>query len=150
LAGLAAGKSPFYVEVRHRWRRHRRPRTWREKEEDKTTGQETVSAPNKPAQPSTPPRAAEQAPKEAAKAAASEPMGPPPPPQEWSAAEVKAGQLDCDRRLSGLNILYDRIDPIKEGTCGLPAPIRLKGFEGRGEPNVSFSPAPTVSCKLAQ
>jgi hypothetical protein len=144
-AGWAAAKSPLYVEARYRWRRHRRVRSKREQEEAKAIGQEAGNTANKPSQPSAPPPAAEQA----AKASAPEPMGPPPPPPEWSAAEVKAGWMDCGRRLSGLDILYDRLDPIKEGACGLLAPIRLNGFKGSQEPGVSFSPAPTVSCKLA-
>jgi hypothetical protein len=77
-------------------------------------------------------------------------MGPPPPPPEWSAAEIDAALKDCGRRLSGPGILYDRLAPIKEGACGSPAPIRLKGFEANGEPGLNFSPAPTVSCKLAE
>jgi hypothetical protein len=150
LKGLADATSPLYVEARHRWRRHRRSRIEREKEEGKTSRQESGKTADKPAQPSAPPPEEKQAPKEAGKTSTPEPMGPPPPPQEWSAAEVKAGQMDCDRRLSGLPILYDRLDPIREGACGLPAPIRLKGFEGGKEPGVRFSPAPTVSCKLAE
>jgi hypothetical protein len=102
-----------------------------------------------PAQPSTPPPAAGQAPDKKAKAPAAEPMGPPPPPQEWSAAEIKAAKTDCGRRLSGLSLLYDQLAPLKEGVCGSPAPIRLSGFEASREPAASLSPAPAVSCKLA-
>jgi hypothetical protein len=149
IAGLADARSPLYVEVRHRWRRHRRIRSGREKEEAKAAPQEAVNAQGKPAQPSTPPPAAGPAPQESGKASTPAPMGPPPPPPEWSAAEIDAALKDCGRRLSGPGILYDRLAPIKEGACGSPAPIRLKGFEASGEPSLSFSPAPTVSCKLA-
>jgi hypothetical protein len=69
---------------------------------------------------------------------------------EWSAAEIKAGQMDCGRRLSGLSLRYDELAPLKEGVCGSPAPIRLNGFEAGSEPPASLSPAPTVSCKLAE
>jgi hypothetical protein len=148
-AGFAAARSPLYVEVRHRWRRHRRIRSEREKEEAKAPGQETANATSKPAPPAAPPPAVKPPPKEAAKPSTPEPMGPPPPPA-WSDAEIKAAQMDCSRRLSNLGILYDRLAPIKEGACGLPAPVRLKGFEASREPGVSFSPAPVISCKLAE
>ncbi len=81
--------------------------------------------------------------------AAPEPMGPPPPPENWTPAEIETGRMDCKRRLSGLHVLYGLAGPIREGACGLPAPIRLEGFEYEREPALLFSPAPTVSCKLA-
>jgi hypothetical protein len=148
-AGVVAARSLLYTEVRHRWPRHRRIRSEREKEDSKATGRETANAPNKSAPPTVPPPAVEQPPKEGAKPSTPEPMGPPPPPA-WSEAEIKAAQMDCSRRLSNLGILYERLDPIREGACGLPAPIRLKAFEASREPGVSFSPAPVVSCKLAE
>ncbi|HZV21744.1 MAG TPA: extensin family protein [Hyphomicrobiales bacterium] len=73
-----------------------------------------------------------------------------PARDRWSEAEIKAANADCDRRLSGLQILFDRLDPIKENGCGLPAPIRLNGFGGEIWPPLAFSPAPTLSCKLAE
>jgi hypothetical protein len=146
---LAAAKSPLYVEARHRWRRHRRIRPKREREEDKEARKETPDEPSKPAPPSTPPPAGSQ-PKHKGTAQAPEPMGPPPPPPEWSAAEIKAAQIDCGRRLSGLGLLYDQLAPLKEGVCGSPAPIRLNGFEAGREPAAALSPAPTVSCKLGE
>ena len=79
-----------------------------------------------------------------------EPMGPPPPPQTWTASEVEAGSKDCDRRLSGSHIILERIDPIREGACGLPSPIRLNGFESERAPQLLFDPAPTTSCRMAQ
>ena len=79
-----------------------------------------------------------------------EPMGPPPPPQTWTASEVEAGRKDCERRLSGLHILFGRPDPIREGACGLPSPIRLNGFESQSAPHLQFDPAPTTSCRMAQ
>ncbi len=77
-------------------------------------------------------------------------MGPPPPPTSWTAAEVEAGRADCGRRLSGLNVLYDALDPIKDGACGLPAPIRLHGFESARAPDLAFIPAPAISCKMTE
>jgi hypothetical protein len=76
--------------------------------------------------------------------------GPPAPPERWSDAEILNAQRDCDQRLSGLHILYDRLEPLKEGACGLPYPIRLKGFDNGIAPALTFSPAPTISCKLTE
>ena len=77
-------------------------------------------------------------------------MGPPPPPETWTAAEVEAGRAECGKRLSGLHVLSEALGPIKEGMCGTPAPLRLKGFEYGAEPALAFEPAPVVSCKLAE
>ncbi len=77
------------------------------------------------------------------------PIGPPLPP-EWSKAEISAALADCDRRLSGLHISFDRLDPIREGACGDPAPIRLNGFESDDAPRLTFIPPPVVTCKLAE
>jgi hypothetical protein len=100
------------------------------------------------AQKPNPPSAGEG--KDRTPAKSPEPAGPPLPPDKWTAAEVQAGVLDCDRRLSSLRVLFDRLDPIKEGACGSPAPIRLRGFDTGQAPALAFSPAPTVSCKLTE
>ncbi len=84
-----------------------------------------------------------------AQGAAPEPMGPPPPSEKWSAAEIEAARADCAKRFSGLHVLFEALSPIKEGVCGSPAPIRLKGFAYGAEPALMFPAAPTVSCKLA-
>ncbi len=86
----------------------------------------------------------------AAAGGAPEPMGPPPPPEKWTAAEIEAGRAECGKRLSGLHVLSEALGPIKEGMCGSPAPLRLKGFEYGAEPALAFEPAPVVSCKLAE
>jgi hypothetical protein len=148
---LAAGASLFGIEVRHRLRRHRRSR-----EAEKTkAGESQKSGPDaakseRPVQsPMASPKASEpEKPNEASKPP--EPMGPPPPPQVWTASEVESGRQDCDRRLSGLRILFERLTPIREGACGLPSPIRLNGLESVRAPQLTFDPAPITSCKMAQ
>jgi hypothetical protein len=82
--------------------------------------------------------------------AAAEPMGPPPPPEKWSAAEVEAARADCGKRLSGLHVRFEVLGPIKEGVCGSPAPVRLKGLEQGEGSALAFEPAPVVSCRLAE
>jgi hypothetical protein len=63
---------------------------------------------------------------------------------------VEAGSKDCDRRLSGLRIVFEHLAPIREGACGLPSPIRLNGLESVRAPQLTFDPAPITSCKMAQ
>jgi hypothetical protein len=148
---LAAGASPLEIEVRRRLRRHRRLReTERAKLEEPQKSDTDAAKSKEPAQPLTPsPKASEpEKPNEASKPP--EPMGPPPPPQTWTASEVEAGRKDCDKRLSGLPITFERLAPIREGACGLPSPVRLNGFESERAPQLAFNPAPTTSCKMAQ
>ncbi len=90
------------------------------------------------------------APEKAKEAPPPEPMGPPPPPKTWSALEIDAGLRDCERRLAGLRALYTHAPPIREGVCGLPAPIWLSGFESERAPDMYFLPAATTSCKMAE
>jgi hypothetical protein len=73
-----------------------------------------------------------------------------PAPETWSAAEIEAAAKDCDKRLPGLDASYDRLPPIREGVCGTPAPVRLRGFSGDRHSFLSFSPEPIVTCRLAE
>jgi hypothetical protein len=139
---LSERASQLAIEVRHRHRRHRRRV---EREPGQPVGK-PLAAPEKPApaQGSPPSEAAKEAQKPA------EPFGPPPPPATWTAAEIEAAKIDCDRRLSGLHALHARLDPIREGACGSPAPVRLEGFESERAPDLHFAPAPALSCKMAE
>ena len=148
---LAAGGSLFGIEVRHRLRRHRRLReTERAKPEEPQKSDTDAAKPERPAQPPMPPPKASEPEKPNEASKPPEPMGPPPPPQSWTAPEVEAGRKDCDKRLSGHPIIFERLDPIREGACGLPSPVRLNGFESERAPQLAFNPAPTTSCKMAQ
>jgi len=152
LAGLAEAKSPPALMVRHRFRHHRRRRLESIAPVPDTKPQ-APSADNQPEVQSIQKPPAPEAAKSPAKeepATAPEPMGPPPPAEKWTAAEVEAGRMDCNRRIWGLRMLFQPLDPVKEGACGLPAPIRLLGFDYGSEPVLLFSPAPTVSCKMAE
>ena len=148
---LAAGALHFGIEVRRRLRRHRGVRqVERAKPEEPQKSDTDAAKPERPAQPPAPsPKASEpEKPKEASKPP--EPMGPPPPPQTWTASEVESAKMDCDKRLSGLPIIFERLAPIRDGACGLPSPVRLNGFESEHAPQLTFNPAPTTSCKMAQ
>ena len=76
-------------------------------------------------------------------------MGPPPPPEKWSADEIEAGRAEC-KPLAGLHVQFEALGPIRDGICGTPAPIRLKGFEQGDGPALAVEPAPVVSCRLAE
>lgn len=151
-------------------RRHRRHRRWRYEREAEREENEAAKAKDKTPIPGVPKQSSAPAEEKAAKRSPEqekiepappkerdkvgvkppEPQGPPPPPDEWTSAEVQAARMDCERRFSGAHILFERLDPIKEGACGTPAPIHLKGFEVDREPNLEFSPPPTMTCKLAE
>ncbi len=140
--GLAAASGSQGEQVRHRLRRHHRLR-------------ETPEARSEPpaAQPQSPAPATPVASGKSEQAPALKPQeqtGPPPPPEKWTDAEVLAARSDCTRRLSGLHAVFAENAPLKEGVCGLPGPIRLDGFGESKGPNISFSPAPVLSCKLAE
>ncbi len=83
-------------------------------------------------------------------AAAEDAPATPPPPAEWTAAEIEAGRKECRAQLAGLDVLFEPAPPVRDGDCGLPAPILLKGFRNGREPPLLFHPPPTVSCKLAR
>jgi len=108
-------------------------------------------APSKPAEvygPPAPPSLSLATPEEPSKP--TEVYGPPPPPIAWPAAEVEAGRRDCERRLSGLGLVFERLDPLREGACGAPAAIRLKSLKEKIAPDVAFAPAPTITCQLGE
>ncbi len=155
-AGLAGARSSAVLMARHRFRHHRRG-VFKQQTQEESPQPKAKSADSPPSAPRLQLAPGRARPGEAGKDVTEkpadktrEPMGPPAPPERWTEAEIEAARMDCDRRLSRLDALFDRLDPIKEGVCGLAAPIRLKGFENGREPKLMFSPAPTVSCKLAE
>ncbi|KAI96199.1 extensin [Rhodomicrobium udaipurense JA643] len=100
------------------------------------------------ATPAQPPSLAVSTPEAPSKPA--EVFGPPPPPIVWTQAEIEAARRDCDWRLPALGVVHERLDPLREGACGTPAPIRLKALEEKIGPAVTFAPAPTITCKLGE
>lgn len=67
----------------------------------------------------------------------------PPPPDVWTAPEIAAAKAQCAAALKGLNVLVSYEEPIKDGECGNPAPIRLVTLD-----NVTFSPAALINCGM--
>jgi hypothetical protein len=70
------------------------------------------------------------------------------PTVHWSASEVAAAKADCARLLPELALDYETLPPIKEGRCGAPAPILLRGLGNN--PKVAVEPPATVTCAMAK
>jgi hypothetical protein len=53
---------------------------------------------------------------------------PPPQPPVWSDAEVMGALRRCVSELAPTGALVQALEPIRNGQCGTPAPVRLRGF----------------------
>ncbi len=69
-----------------------------------------------------------------------------PPPNVWSEEEIATAKAHCDKVLRGVEAVLEFTDPIKEGECGAPAPVRLISV-GR-DPEVVMSPPVMVTCEV--
>lgn len=67
----------------------------------------------------------------------------PPPPDVWTTAEIDAAKARCTAALKGLDAVFTPEPPIKEGSCGTPAPIRLSRLG-----SVTFTPAALINCGM--
>lgn len=67
-------------------------------------------------------------------------------PDAWSGEEIAQAKAYCDKVLHGVEAVLEPADPIKDGECGAPAPVRLISI-GR-DPEITLSPPATVSCDL--
>lgn len=76
------------------------------------------------------------------KAAKAAPIAP-PPPDVWTAAEIDDAKAQCAEALKGLDAVVEPQPPIKEGSCGTPAPIRLVRMG-----KVTFTPAALINCRM--
>jgi hypothetical protein len=65
----------------------------------------------------------------------------------WSAQEIASARARCAVLLKGLAVVAVPEGPVREGNdCGAPAPMRLISV-GK-EPQVAFSPPPTLTCDM--
>jgi len=64
----------------------------------------------------------------------------------WSEEEIAQAKAHCEKVLHGVEAVIEPVEPIKEGECGAPAPVRLISI-GRN-PEVTLSPPVTVNCDL--
>lgn len=70
------------------------------------------------------------------------------PPESWPAADIAAAKSRCDAILKKIGAIAIPEAPIRQGSCGAPAPIQLISI-GRN-PQVSISPPAVVTCELAE
>lgn len=71
---------------------------------------------------------------------------PPPPPPGWSDAEVIEALRRCVSELAPTGALVQTLEPIRNGQCGTPAPVRLRGF--MLPIDVEVSPPAVVNCRI--
>jgi len=104
----------------------------------------SLSKPGEKTQPAEQAGNAQSADKDAKAGEGSEPAAATPP--TWSDEEIRNAKAHCDKVLRGVEAVIEAADPIKEGECGAPAPVRLISI-GRS-PEVTLSPPVTVTCDM--
>ncbi len=70
------------------------------------------------------------------------------PPLTWSAAEIADAKSRCTAILKRIQAVVIAEAPIREGSCGTPAPIQLVSI-GRN-PEVALYPPAIVTCEMAE
>lgn len=70
------------------------------------------------------------------------------PPEVWPAEDIAAAKSRCDVILKKIGAIAIPEAPIRQGSCGAPAPIQLISL-GKN-PQVSISPPAVVTCELAE
>jgi len=68
-----------------------------------------------------------------------------PVKDEWAPAEVTRAREQCMHLLSSVAADFEILEPVKKGSCGLPAPVRLKSV---GSDPVVFDPPVHVNCEM--
>lgn len=79
---------------------------------------------------------------------ADEPLGPVAPPPKWSESAIADAKSACARLLKDGGYEFKALEPIKEGACGAPAPLRLSYIND--VPRVEIRPGATMTCPLAE
>ena len=80
-------------------------------------------------------------------APAAAPGGGRPADAGWSEQDIQLAQARCTVLLKGLDVVAVPDGPLREGSeCGAPAPMRLISV-GKN-PQVAFSPPPTLTCDM--
>lgn len=63
----------------------------------------------------------------------------------WAPDQVAEERRRCDALLKSRNIAYSAVPPIKQGSCGAPAPVQVSRF---GASKVDVHPAATMTCAM--
>jgi hypothetical protein len=72
----------------------------------------------------------------------------PGPGAPWPESVVAEAKAACGGRLAAPRYNVQPLPPIRDGVCGAPAPVLLKG--SRGQHPLTFSPPAVVTCGLAE
>lgn len=67
-------------------------------------------------------------------------------PDVWSEDEITEAKAYCDKVLRGVEAVLEPAEPIKQGDCGAPAPVKLISIGS--SPEVELSPPVTVTCDM--
>lgn len=70
------------------------------------------------------------------------------PPAQWTPQEIAEGKARCAQILKRIHAVAIPHEPIKEGSCGTPAPIELVSI-GQN-PQVALDPPAIVNCDFAE
>lgn len=76
----------------------------------------------------------------------------PPHPRErdaedWTAQDIQTARDQCSMMLDGAGVVYQHIEPIREGVCGTPAPIEVSSIGT--DPQVAIEPPARMTCGMA-
>ncbi len=64
----------------------------------------------------------------------------------WPEAEVATALRQCTAILADRNVQFEHANPVRQGNCGTPAPIKLKAI---GKPEVSLANPALMNCAVA-
>lgn len=65
----------------------------------------------------------------------------------WPKDEIEAARKECDEIIKRHDVIATPEDPIRDGNCGTPAPVRLMAIGTTQQ--VTFEPPVTVNCRVA-
>ena len=75
------------------------------------------------------------------------PSDPSAQPAAWPANDIEEGRARCAALLTGLDLVAEPAEPIREGgACGTPAPMQLVSIGS--SPKITFSPPATLTCDM--
>lgn len=69
----------------------------------------------------------------------------PPAPAFWQPDEISAAYDACDAMLGRKIVEIEPVDPIRNGACGMPGPVKLRALGDLQ--SVRVKPAATLNCK---
>lgn len=67
-------------------------------------------------------------------------------PKRWSPKEIADGLRICLKALASIEADVEPLPPIREGACGIAAPVKLRSLGG--EEKVTFKPPLTINCPM--